>query len=177
MRVNRLRWFLLFTVGSAVFQLPAQQSEADRKLLADIRTKAEKGDAQSQYELGNAFYIGSLGIAKDQVEATKWYRRAAEQDLPEAQHNLGVSYAGGQGVAKDEAEAVKWFRKAAEQNLPEAQFNVGIYYHEGRGVTRDDREAVKWFRKAAERSHGLLKTTLPFVMPKAKAWRRMMWRR
>ena len=149
-----MRWFLLFLLGSAVFRLLAQQSEADRKLLADIRTKAEKGDAQSQFELGNAFYIGSLGVAKDQVEAAKWYRRAAEQDLPEAQHNLGVSYADGQGVAKDEAEAVKWFRKAAEQNLPEAQFNVGIYYHEGRGVTRDDKEAVKWYRKAAEQNCG-----------------------
>lgn len=87
--------------------LPAQQNQTDRKLLTDIRTKAEKGDAQSQFELGNAFYIGSLGVAKDQVEAAKWYRRAAEQDLPEAQHNLGVSYADGQGVAKDEAEAAK----------------------------------------------------------------------
>ena len=80
MKANRLRWFLLFLLVSAVFQLPAQQSEADRKLLADIRAKAEKGDAQSQYELGAAFALASLGVAKDEVEAVKWYRKAAEQN-------------------------------------------------------------------------------------------------
>ena len=36
----------------AVFEIHAQQSEVDRKLLAEIRTKAEKGNAQSQFDLG-----------------------------------------------------------------------------------------------------------------------------
>ena len=56
------------------------------------------------------------GVAKDEVEAVKWYRKAAEQNHAAAQYNLGVCYANGQGVAKDEVEAVKWYRKAAEQN-------------------------------------------------------------
>ena len=56
----------------------------------------------------------------------KWWRKAAEQDLPDAQNNLGARYADGQGVAKDAVEAVKWFRKAAAQNDPEAQFNLGV---------------------------------------------------
>ena len=55
MKANRLRWFLLFLLGSAILQLPAQQSEAGHKLLADVRGKAEKGDAQSQDKLGAAF--------------------------------------------------------------------------------------------------------------------------
>ena len=55
-------------------------------------------------------------MAKDHVEAVKWYRKAAEQNYAEAQYNLGVCYTNGQGVAKDAVEAVKWFRKAAEQN-------------------------------------------------------------
>ena len=69
MKANRPRWFLIFLLGGAVFQLPAQQSEADRKLLADVRAKAEKGDTQSQYELCRAFAKGSLGVAKDEMEA------------------------------------------------------------------------------------------------------------
>jgi hypothetical protein len=32
---------------SVLFQSQAQQDEADAKLLADVRAKAEKGDAQS----------------------------------------------------------------------------------------------------------------------------------
>jgi hypothetical protein len=150
MKANRFGWFLLFLLVSAGCQPPAEQNQADRKLLADIRAKAEKGDAQSQSELGYAFYIGSLGVAKDQVEAAKWFRRAAEQNLPGAQHNLGVSYADGQGVAKDEAMAAKWFRKAAEQNYSDAQYSLGICYENGRGVGKDEVEAAKWYRKAAE---------------------------
>ena len=123
------------------------------KPLAEIRAKAEKGDAQSQYELGRAFSAGSLGVAKDEVEAVKWYRKAAEQNDAEAQYNLGVCYANGQGVAKDEVEAVKWYRKAAEQNDAEAQYNLGVCYANGQGVAKDEVEAVKWFRKAAEQNH------------------------
>ena len=118
MKANRLGLFLFFLIGSAVLQLPAQQSEADRKLLADVRAKAEKGEAQSQSALGRAFGEGTFGVAKDEVEAVKWYRKAAEQNYADAQAYLGACYLYGQGVVKDEAEAVKWFRKAAEQNCP-----------------------------------------------------------
>ena len=43
----------------------------NRKLLSDIRGRAEQGDAQSQSELGSAFRPGNLGVAKDAVEAVK----------------------------------------------------------------------------------------------------------
>ena len=152
MKAKRLKWFLLFLLVSAVFRLPAQQSEADRKLLADLRTKAEKGDAESQFALGSAFYLGTLGLAKDEAEAVKWYRKAAEQNLAWAQCGLGYWYARGQGVAKDEAEAVNWYRKAAEQNLADAQYRLGCCYALGQGVAKNEAEAVKWYRKAAEQN-------------------------
>ena len=160
MKANRLRWFLLFLIVSAVFQLAAQQSEADRRVLADIHAKAEKGDAQSQYELGLAFHNGSLGVAKDETEAAKWYRKAAEQNFANAQYNLGVCYSKGQGVAADKAEAVKWYRKAAEQNLALAQYNLGVCYDKGQGVAGDKMEAVKWYRKAAEQNDALAQYNL-----------------
>ena len=60
-------------------------------------------------------YATGQGVAKDDAEAARWYRMAAEQGNPDAQFNLGLSYAKGQGVAKDNAEAVHWYRLAAEQ--------------------------------------------------------------
>jgi TPR repeat protein len=155
MKANRLRWFLFFLLAIGVFQLPAQQSEADRKLLAEIRAKAEKGDAQFQYELGHTFCVGRLGVAKDEVEAVKWYRKAAEQNLALAQCALGFCYDKGQGVAKDEVEAAKWYRKAAEQNLALAQCKVGLYYFDGEGVAKDYVQAMKWWRKASEQNLAL----------------------
>ncbi len=130
----------------------AQQSEADRKLLNELRAKAENGDAPSQYRLGRAFALGNLGLATNYMEAVKWCRKAAEQDDAKAQFNLGFCYANGRGVTKDEAESVKWYRKAADQKYSEAQYMLGLCYDTGRGVGKDEVEAVKWFRKAAEQN-------------------------
>ncbi len=140
----------LLLLSAAVLHLPAQQTEADRKRFEEIKAKAEKGDARSQTDLGEAFFFGKFGAVKDDVEAVKWWRKAAAQNLPLAQFNLGVCYAKGQGVAKDEVEAVKWYHKAAEQGYSGAQLNLGISYDFGKGVAEDPLEAVKWYRKAAE---------------------------
>ena len=88
-------------------------------------------------------------MAKDQVEAVKWYRKAAEQNFAKAQHNLGICYEQGEGVAKDQVEAVKWFRKAAEQNYALAQNNLGVCFYNGDGVAADWVEAYKWRLLAA----------------------------
>ena len=69
MKANRLVFTLVLLLSAAVFQLPAQQNEADGKLLSDIRVKAEHGDAESQFALGKAFAFGKLGVAKDYAEA------------------------------------------------------------------------------------------------------------
>src|SRR6266550_2162296 len=116
MKANRFLFTVLFLLSAAVFRLPAQQNEADRKLLAEIRAGADKGDAKAQYELGSAFYSGTLGVTKDEVEAVKWFRKAAEQNYESAQFMLGACYGEGQGVTTNYVEAVKWWRKAAEQN-------------------------------------------------------------
>jgi TPR repeat protein len=79
----------------------AQQSEADRQALAQLRAQAARGDAQAQSELGKAFWLGSLGVATNYVEAAKWFRKAAEKNDAISQHNLGVCYRDGQGVTKD----------------------------------------------------------------------------
>jgi TPR repeat protein len=54
----------------------------------------------------------------------EWYRKAAEQGVPDAQTNLGELCANGHGIPKDDVEAVKRFRKAAEQGDARAQFDL-----------------------------------------------------
>ena len=120
--------------------------------LQETKAKAEKGNAESQNNLGEMYWDGR-GVAKDEVEAEKWYRKAAEQGYARAQNNLGRMYADGRGVVRDDVEAVKWFRKAADQGHAAAQFNLGTMYENGRGVAKDGVEAVKWIRKAAEQGH------------------------
>ena len=155
---------LLFGVGLGLVlagqPLHARQSEADRQALAQLRAKAEDGDAQSQFELGAAFSLGKLGLTTNYVEAVKWFRKAADQNHAASQSNLGVCYALGQGVPKDEAEALKWYRKAAGQGNAGGLVNLGNCYFNGQGVAKDDVEAVKWYRKAAEQNDAVAQNNL-----------------
>lgn len=129
--------------------------------LAELRAKAEQGDATSQYSLGRLYHNGE-GMAQDMKEAAKWYRKAAEQGNAEAQAELGYFCAGGLGVTKDAVEAVKWWEKAATQGHARAQYNLGWAHENGGGVAQDPVEAVKWYRKAAAQGHSRAQHNLGF---------------
>ena len=65
-------------------------------------------------------YINGRGVARDDPEAVRWYRRAAEQGYATGQFNLGFMYENGRGVRRDRVEAVRWYRMAAEQGDEDA---------------------------------------------------------
>ena len=111
--------------------------------------RAEQGDARAQY-LVASYYATGRGVVKDEVQAVKWYRKAAVQGNAQAQYSLGFHYVRSLGVAGDDVEAAKWWRKAADQGHADAQYALGNCYAHGQGVTEDGVEAVKWYRKAAE---------------------------
>ena len=81
------------------------------KVFNENKAKAERGDRVAQYNLGNAYAYGR-GVAKDGVQAVKWYRKAADQGYALAQFDLGRCYRNGHGVAKDEGEAFAYFSLA-----------------------------------------------------------------
>lgn len=53
------------------------------------------------------------GIRQDVVAGTRWYLRAAQQNDPTAQLNLGDLYRSGTGVPADLAGAYFWYGLAA----------------------------------------------------------------
>ena len=88
--------------------------------------KAKAGDAESQFILGNMYDRGR-GVPKDEKEAVKWYRKAAEQGYAKAQHQLGVMYDKGEGVPEDDVAAYAWFNIAAgngEKNARESKEQI-----------------------------------------------------
>jgi hypothetical protein len=62
-----------------------------------------------------ALYASGRGVAKNDAEAARWYRKAAEKGSSTAMSKLGDMYAQGRGVAKNDAEAARWYRWAAEE--------------------------------------------------------------
>jgi TPR repeat protein len=83
------------------------------------------------------------------VEAVKWYHRAADQHLPEAEDALAECYLNGAGAPKDTAVGVRWIWKAAEQGFAPAQNRLGLCYLTGEGVAKNFVAAYKWFSLAA----------------------------
>ena len=104
-------------IGVAVVVLLALGAACSQEGYEATLRRAEQGDADAQYSLGNMNAEGR-GVARDDAEAVRWYRLAAEQGDADAQYSLGNMNAEGRGVARDDAEAVRWYRLAAEQGDP-----------------------------------------------------------
>ena len=49
-------------------------------------------------------YMSGNGVEKDEQEAVKWWRKAAETDFAVAKYRLGRCYEDGIGVEKNEKE-------------------------------------------------------------------------
>jgi TPR repeat protein len=55
-----------------------------------LRPLAEKGGALAEFNLGQMHARG-LGVQRDYTEAIAWIRKAADQGLAIAQHDLGLA--------------------------------------------------------------------------------------
>ena len=102
-RFNRLPSLLatLCILGGGVAH--AQPKNATPQEIAELRAKANQGEAKAQFQLGTRYATGD-GVQQDFAEALKWIRKAAEQDFADAQSNLGVMYLNGQGTAAGRAK-------------------------------------------------------------------------
>jgi TPR repeat protein len=98
-------------------------------------------------------YTSGRGVDQDEAASFKWYLKAAQQGLADAQYAVSYAYSNGVGVAPDQTEAIKWLQKAAEQNHAESLFNLGNVYANGDGVAKDQLKAIDWYCKAAQAGH------------------------
>jgi len=100
--------------------------------IGEWRMLAEKGDADAQFNLGQAYKLGR-GVPADLKMAQTWYEKAAEQGHEEAQANLGLlMFQTGQQEA-----AMVWIRKAADGGDPRAEFVLATALFNGDGVEKD----------------------------------------
>jgi len=126
---------------------------------ADIRKKAESGDAAAQFELAQ-HHVNEARDARserraqrDWKQAVEWYSRSAEQGFARAQFELGGLYILGEGVEQDEGQGVEWLLKAAEQGLADAQFEIGNLYLAGANLEQDAELGLDMLTKAANQHH------------------------
>ena len=102
-------------VSLAALRAPIQaQQELTSDEIADLRARAEQGEAGAPFSLG-IMYANGEDVSQDDAEAVRWYRLAANQGNAVAQYNLGIMYERGRGVPEDQLEAHMWFDLAAAQ--------------------------------------------------------------
>ena len=133
---------------------PADTQGLTREATRLYLLAATNGSLPGQVETGLRYARG-IGTAQNILEASRWFREAANAGNPAAQFNLGALHATGalNGGTPDHAAALPWFEKAAAQGHPDAQYNLGLTAAQGLGRSVDNAVAARWFAAAA--GHGM----------------------
>ncbi|HYI40854.1 MAG TPA: SPOR domain-containing protein [Allosphingosinicella sp.] len=109
------------------------------------RPLAEAGNADAQFNLGQAYKLGR-GVAANAATAQSWYQKAARQGHEQAQVNVGLLlYNGGR-----RQEALPWIRKAVELGDPRAQYILGTELFNGDLIAKDWPRAYALMLRAAD---------------------------
>ncbi|MGH6729884.1 MAG: tetratricopeptide repeat protein, partial [Sphingomicrobium sp.] len=88
--------------------------------IATWRPLAEAGDADAQFNLGQAYRLGR-GVPINLAVAKTWFERSAGQGHVDAQTTLGLLLF----QSNEQAEGIKWLSKAAEQGEARAMLIYG----------------------------------------------------
>jgi TPR repeat protein len=100
--------------------------------IAIWRPLAEAGDADAQFNLGQAYRLGR-GVPLDLSVAKIWFERAARSGHVDAETTLGLlTFQNGDRVA-----GLKWLKAAADQGEPRALLVYGTALFNGDGVPQD----------------------------------------
>lgn len=91
------------------------------KAHATMRALAETTNhAYAQYYVGIMCLKGQ-GVPQSYEDAAVWFRKAAEQRIPQAQFQLGTLYLEGHGLPRDLEQAYAWFSAGAAHGHQNSQ--------------------------------------------------------
>jgi len=99
----------------------------------DVFNRAQQGDVESQYILGNGLLYGVDGFTHDPKAAHKWLNIAAEKNHPKAQRLYGLCFinTGEPGhipIVDNVNEAAYWLKRAGQSgDLQALRIMVGLY--------------------------------------------------
>ena len=113
-----------------------------------IATRAARGDADAELQMGQRYADGS-GVIKNDKEAARWFEKAARHGKAEAQYRYGLALLEGRGVVQDYKAAFNWIERPAKLGHSNAQYSLGELYRYGTGTVMNKAQAYLWFNLAA----------------------------
>lgn len=135
--------------------IEAWQHSDYSKAVAIWSPLAEKGDADAQFNLGQAYRLGR-GVPTNLATAKSWFERAANQDHVDAQTTLGLLLF----QSGDQSGGLKWLKKAADKGEPRAMLMYGTALVNGDGVTQNPILGYAYVSQSAERGLPQARDTL-----------------
>ena len=94
-------------------------------------------------------YDYGKGVPENDVEAVKWYRKAAEQGHKVAQHDLGYMYYKGEGVPQNYAKALTWVSLAKALGYVNAEVGLDMIKEQmtPAQIVKAQALATEWWEK------------------------------
>jgi uncharacterized protein len=114
----------------------------------DLTKAAETGDADAQSNLGR-WYAENL---PETPYAQMWFKRAADQGLPKALHNLGVLAV----KSEDNELAIEWLKKAVAADWLNSMFPLGALLEEKGDISGAFEIYDRGARRGCSNSQGAL---------------------
>lgn len=96
--------------------------------ISNLQKASSMGHHTSSIMLGNIYTNGEV-VSRDFKLAYKYYKVAADNNLPAGLESLGMAYYHGRGVTRNIDKAFTLVKKAAEKD-PNAKLNLAIFYLE-----------------------------------------------
>jgi cell division septation protein DedD len=119
------------------------------------RPLAEKGDADAQFNLGQAYRLGR-GVPINLAAAQSWFERAADKGHIDAQTTLGLLlFQNGNHIG-----GLRWLKAASDQGEPRAMLVYGTALFNGDGVPQDPILGYAFVSRAAAQGLQAAKDTL-----------------
>lgn len=123
--------------------------------VAEWRPLALAGDADAQFNLGQAYKLGR-GVPTDLGQAEAWYRKAAKQGHLQAEDNLGLILF----TANRRDEAMTYITRSAERGEPRAQYVLGTAMFNGDLAAQDWPRAYALTKRASDAGLGIASARL-----------------
>jgi uncharacterized protein len=135
---------------------PSQQTEqpvVSSATEANLRSQANRGDLDSQFQLGSLYFVGKP--KKDLKQAEYWWKLAADKGHAMAAVSLAYLYTGRDNPDfNNPPEMLKYLNQSAAGGNPMAQHILGNLYLRGeQGVPLDTNQARRLFTSACQQNY------------------------
>jgi TPR repeat protein len=122
---------------------------------AESTTRVEgtqERDANTEFALGVRYALGT-GVARNDKQAFRLFKRAGERGNVSAQSSLAMSYWLGRGIRQNNAEAYSWATIAYERGDPPSGelLKVLVGMMSQTELTEGTRKAQEWQRRHSAR--------------------------